>query len=741
MAIDYYKILGISKETNQNEIKKAYRDLVLKFHPDVNEEDTTEKFKEINEAYHILLDNLEWNRKYQEHEKMSGFRYENPISDDDLKSLISQLVNSLKNSSLDVRQQAALDFMNYSKGSGHYKDYSFFSYSSIGQSNANRFNKCCREVAFDSIIERLKYENDIFVIHALFDCLGNLNDDRAIMPLIEYLKFVEEPYPVGQEPYHIGQILIKINSEKTVNPLISMIDTVNEKIKRIIFFVLGKLGYENIVNTLIQHLNEKDIYTRRRVVEALGNIGDKKALNYLTEMLNDEAAVVRKSAVISLIQIGSSDTFDLVINMLNDKSMSVKKTTIWSLGQFGDSNVANMLIKFLDDESDTIKKVTINSLAEIGNEETIKHLEIILNNNVDRYIRESAYIAIGKIKYKSLYGNLTNSIKKINVVKSRIKNQFFEVPEWNVYYPSLNDATKEQKEFYELWKSEYEKNNYLYINENFSYIFVFLYEVINNFIENEDINYLLYNFDKIEEGYGIYTKIADYLVRWKIDAYLFLGDKEKGLKIQLDELNKTDKHHDLREFLRITAILNNKDISLINGDILVKMYSNVLSKFGKNHQEEIKTLASNILNEFKELNTKDILHYFIDEFCHEELMDSDYIKLKSYFPTKSAFQEEKNNFWVSKENINLGFNGFTGVPVGAGGLSIKINYDKNGELNVVKSNKNYRDKFNRDEKILFIPGIARRALQIELKVILRKSENILRMEKGQESIKERLANF
>ncbi|MEM0106952.1 MAG: molecular chaperone DnaJ [Candidatus Micrarchaeaceae archaeon] len=54
---DYYKILGVSKDASQDDIKRAYRELALKYHPDVNKtKDAEEKFKEINEAYAVLSD-------------------------------------------------------------------------------------------------------------------------------------------------------------------------------------------------------------------------------------------------------------------------------------------------------------------------------------------------------------------------------------------------------------------------------------------------------------------------------------------------------------------------------------------------------------------------------------------------------------------------------------------------------------------------------------------------------------
>ncbi len=94
MADDYYKTLGVSRDTSKEDIKKAYRKLAMQHHPDrnPNNPESAEKFKKISEAYAVLSDDTKrsqydqfgsagFHQKYSQEDIFRGFDFEDIFGD------------------------------------------------------------------------------------------------------------------------------------------------------------------------------------------------------------------------------------------------------------------------------------------------------------------------------------------------------------------------------------------------------------------------------------------------------------------------------------------------------------------------------------------------------------------------------------------------------------------------------------------------------------------------------------
>ena len=176
MIPNYYEILGVSSNATKNEIKKAFRKLALKWHPDKNKSlNSHEKFIEINKAYLILSDrearakyDKEFKNYYKtiEREKATGFESEinyeektaQDFQDEDLKYWT-------KNAEKQAKKYAAMTYDKFVKMLGEI-------IIEVGMRGADAFIYAISGVvsasAFFTIIYGIRYGNITQVFIAMF---------------------------------------------------------------------------------------------------------------------------------------------------------------------------------------------------------------------------------------------------------------------------------------------------------------------------------------------------------------------------------------------------------------------------------------------------------------------------------------------------------------------------------------------------------------------------------------------
>jgi hypothetical protein len=289
------------------------------------------------------------------------------------------------------------------------------------------------------------------------------------------------------------------------------------------------------------------------------------------------------------------------------------------------------------------------------------------------------------------------------------------VPEWNTYYPNLSDADVEQRQFYTFWKSNLEKGIALDIKANLSYLFVYAYDAIYRFIENNDINQLVARFELLKQGYGNYDKIS-YLDGWLADAWLFLGNYDAAWQM-LRQASKLG----FEDILNIRARCSD---TAIDGNDLLSVLGSGLTKFGRAHREEIANLATTLLADFHQKHGMNFVEHFCKQFNYASLTERDIDKLEAFFPKEKEFTDLKWEWQFEQHHPKPKRNEtylFSAVPFSTSRLLVEVDPKT---LEVAFS----RDEHIQQPRIPFeeLPRIVERALRYELKKVLAECENTVK---------------
>jgi len=361
--------------------------------------------------------------------------------------------------------------------------------------------------------------------------------------------------------------------------------------------------------------------------------------------------------------------------------------------------IIKILAKSLDDKNIGVRQKAVKSLGILNNKKTIPYLKKAL---------EDEYTKLEASKYLMQLGVQIGD-KPIIIV-----------PDWNEYYPNLENATDEQRKFYYNWLSNLGRNNYLDIQGNLSYIFIYLYSIVNQFIKDKDIDKLKTKFNIIYESYSHYEKIKWFLNEWQSAAYYCINDYKNSLKYK--KMNGLTWNDSL-SYARFPEI---SEINYIDGKDLISLTNDkIITNFGKKYLSEIEKVSTKLLKQFYVEKGKTIPSHFINDYSLLNLSNKDLKNLKSFFVVNDQYNEAKELYFEWKNlddeirpNKKYGFH----VHKSNGFVSVIDNTSKFDNI----SYSNYLRNINQ----YFVPQIIIDAFLLESQRILREAENKVRKSKN-----------
>ena len=275
-----------------------------------------------------------------------------------------------------------------------------------------------------------------------------------------------------------------------------------------------------------------------------------------------------------------------------------------------------------------------------------------------------------------------------------------QIPEWNTYYPELSSANKPKREFYSKFEYSMSKKKFIEIENNLSYIFLYLYKTVKIFITDKHIKNLINRFEVVNKFYGNIETISTYINGWLKDAYLFKKDYEKAWgSLQHCKYASTED---------IIYIRGNCKETNINSHILFKILASNsgLTKFGKEYIDEVSILVDIFLNDFYFEKKMNYAEFFLKKYDFGNMKDSDFEELSDFFPNGGDFKLWKE-FYLNTQNS-------------------KFPHPKKYHHHLFSGAPMETPYFERTT----IPHILAVALNNEFKRIIRESENTVRVEKN-----------
>jgi len=291
--------LEIDKNLSKDDIRKAYKRLILKYHPDKNTEDTTEKFKEIHTAYEILSNN-EKRKEYDNLPNNEKVKYY-----DSLKSLIIKKYPCIND---------YLSFIIKNFYNDHEKDLEndleTFNFNSIYKNFIEKFPEILNKTDYNILNHNNnKSKNYAIDININGKLTGSLSDRyqnkyqnlliqretkeeiNIFVPFIEDIYLLENEGEIGINNIH-GNIIIKIDIQNTYNNFTKLDDDLYIEYEITLYNYLygGCIKFKNLDNTEIV-LEHKSLLENNII--KISNKGFLKKINNNLEERGDMIIIIK----------------------------------------------------------------------------------------------------------------------------------------------------------------------------------------------------------------------------------------------------------------------------------------------------------------------------------------------------------------------------------------------------------------------------------------------------------------
>ncbi len=237
------------------------------------------------------------------------------------------------------------------------------------------------------------------------EALVNINNPKAIDPLVETLGAIY----VNKLKIHSMRILGRLKFDKTIEPLLNMLNNEVWELRRSAALALGSLGersgdYSKEIpklpiaeESLIQALDDDNRHVRSAAAISLGRLRSSKAVEPLIILLNDNRYQVRRSAAWALGQIRNHKARPSLLNAMKERDRRTKIHIAGALCKLGEIEASDILIESLFSADLTLRLDSVMLLKEIEEDWTTDHLISALPDK--RWeVRLQVIKALGRIK-------------------------------------------------------------------------------------------------------------------------------------------------------------------------------------------------------------------------------------------------------------------------------------------------------------------------------------------------------